>query len=259
MSFDIFWEKLDRTVAQKLQDLLNNHFRNANNKPSLIGDIEISEFDFGTLPPLLEIVDVTEPFPEFYLPDEDALEEQRSEADSQPLLQNEEPEHSDYLYFTPPTQTLTVPSSQHRVQQLECSEVGQIFDKSLKKDTDAQIQLLLSYQGNMRMTVSTELRMNYPSMMFMSLPIKLTVTGFNFSEECAVIAYLRQRINFCFLEPKDLNESLLKDVHIESEVGDKGKQVLKNVGKIERFIVDQLRKVIEEDFVFPSYYSIDLE
>ncbi|CAG8510164.1 11722_t:CDS:2 [Ambispora leptoticha] len=233
MSFDIFWEKLDQQVAQNVQDLLNSHFRNTNNKPSFIGDIEISEFDFGTMPPVIEIIDMTEPFPEFYLPD-DEVEEARSEAD---LLGNEEAEQqSDELY--------------NRTEEEE--------DIVLKKDTDAQVHISFSYQGNMRMTVSTELRMNYPSMMFMSLPIRLTVTGFNFSGT-GIIAYLRRRVNFCFLEPKDPNESLLKEVHIESEVGDKEKQVLKNVGKIERFIVDQLRKVIDEDFVFPSYYSVDLD
>src|SRR6266542_6911922 len=74
MSFDIFCDKLDRQVAQKVQDLINEHFRNTNNKPSFIGNIEISEFDFGTLPPSIEIIDVTDPFPEFYLPDDAVVE-----------------------------------------------------------------------------------------------------------------------------------------------------------------------------------------
>ncbi|CAG8564064.1 3244_t:CDS:2, partial [Paraglomus occultum] len=116
----------------------------------------------------------------------------------------------------------------------------------------------MKYEGDMRMTVATELRMNYPSSMFMSLPVRLSITGFSF-HATAVIAYLQRRVNFCFLEPKTPNESLLKDVHIESEVGNKEKQVLKNVGKVERFIVDQLRNVIDEEFVFPSYFSIEFD
>ncbi|CAG8575771.1 5098_t:CDS:2 [Ambispora gerdemannii] len=164
MSFDISWEKLDQQVAQNVQDLLNNHFRNTNNKPSFMGDIEISEFDFGTMPPAIEIIDVTEPFPEFYLPDEE-VEEARSETD---LLGNEEAEqHFSELY--------------HRTEEEE--------DIVLKKDTDAQVHISLSYQGNIRMTVSTELRMNYPNMMFMSLPIRLTVTGFNFSGDLSFHDY----------------------------------------------------------------------
>lgn len=72
---------------------------------------------------------------------------------------------------------------------------------------------------------------------------------------------------------------MLRDVHIESVVGDEQKQgnnindtslsfslthafwkkkVLKNVGKIEKFIVDQLRKMLDDELVFPSYQLIEL-
>lgn len=34
--------------------------------------------------------------------------------------------------------------------------------------------------------------------------------------------------------------------------------VLKNVGKIERFVVDQLRRFLDEEFIFPSYYSLNI-
>lgn len=36
------------------------------------------------------------------------------------------------------------------------------------------------------------------------------------------------------------------------------KIVLKNVGKIEKFIVDQLRKMLDDELVFPSYQLIQL-
>src|SRR3954451_7378853 len=74
MSFDIFWDKLDKQLAQKVQDTINEQFRTTSNKPSFIGDIEISDFDFGTIPPSIEIIDVTDPFPEFYLPDNTVVE-----------------------------------------------------------------------------------------------------------------------------------------------------------------------------------------
>jgi hypothetical protein len=34
--------------------------------------------------------------------------------------------------------------------------------------------------------------------------------------------------------------------------------VLKNVGKVERFVVDLLRRIVDEDLVFPCYSSVDL-
>ncbi|GBB84933.1 hypothetical protein RclHR1_11500008 [Rhizophagus clarus] len=347
MSFDIFWDKLDNQVAQKVQDIINEHFRTSNNKPSFIGDIEISEFDFGTVPPLIEIIDVTDPFPEFYLPDNTVVDvdiksdltesggnvsgigngirsanggigvgiggrtresvvnsEQRtfhhntSSSRSNSLNNNTNNNNNRSSQFTPTHITPITPSPSssnvsdssldylnYQRQQQRLREQArndgiplhlredynhQIDDQiqyepsnsegeevSLKQDTDAQIHISVLYKGNMKMVISTELYMNYPSLMFMSLPVRLTITGFEFSAT-AVVAYLRNRINFCFLEPKDSEESLLKEVFIESEIGDKEKQVLKNVGKLEKFIVDQLRKIIDEDFVFPSYHSIEL-
>lgn len=49
----------------------------------------------------------------------------------------------------------------------------------------------------------------------------------------------------------------MKDISIESEVGDSTKQVLKNVSKIESFIADQLKRVVD-NFSFPSYHSFDI-
>ncbi|RIA88426.1 hypothetical protein C1645_826346 [Glomus cerebriforme] len=363
MSFDIFWDKLDKQVAQKVQDIINEQFQNSNNKPSFIGDIEISEFDFGTIPPSVEIIDVTDPFPEFYLPDNavvdvdvksDFVESGRngsgagsgvrngsggvgagvgtgigterertresvlsggqqtpnntasssfsrsnsihnnhnnSNNNSNNNNNNRSPLFTSTPIVTPSSSSVFSDPSidylnyqgqqQQRLQEqarsngiplnLNRDYNHQIDDQiqfdeslnseeeevSLKQDTDAQIHIAISYKGNMKMTVSTELYMNYPSLMFMSLPVRLNITGFEFSAT-AVVAYLRNRINFCFLEPKDSEESPLKEVHIESEIGDIEKQVLKNVGKLEKFIVDQLRKIIDEDFVFPSYHSIEL-
>jgi distribution and morphology protein 12 len=44
---------------------------------------------------------------------------------------------------------------------------------------------------------------------------------------------------------------------VESEIGrqEDGKQVLKNVGKVEKFVLEQVRKIFEEEFVFPSYWT----
>lgn len=51
---------------------------------------------------------------------------------------------------------------------------------------------------------------------------------------------------------------LLKEIRIESEIGRKGegKQVLKNVGKVERFVLEQVRRIFEEEFVWPSFWTV---
>ncbi|KAI9263184.1 hypothetical protein BDA99DRAFT_537194 [Phascolomyces articulosus] len=138
-------------------------------------------------------------------------------------------------------------------------------------EMDFQTSMLISYKGDMSMTLLTELRMNYPSMMFMSLPIQLRVKSVEF-EATAIVAYIKSMDRVCvsMLEPEQSEEhvlrgrevsleSLLREVQIESVVGDKQKQVLKNVGKVEKFIVDQLRKMLDDELVFPSYQCIQLD
>ncbi|CAO3564573.1 unnamed protein product [Mortierella alpina] len=132
---------------------------------------------------------------------------------------------------------------------------------TLSKRNENDIQLLLSvnYQGQMGFTVETEMLLNYPTFAFLALPVKLVITGFSFKAK-VLMGYLRDHVNVCFLEPEDPDESILSNVRIESQVGDEQKHaVLKNVGKIERFVVEQLRKFITEDFVYPSYHSIELQ
>jgi distribution and morphology protein 12 len=50
---------------------------------------------------------------------------------------------------------------------------------------------------------------------------------------------------------------LLQEIKVESEIGqrDAGKQSLKNVGKVERFVLEQVRRIFEDEFVYPSFWT----
>ncbi|KAL2755763.1 hypothetical protein ACRALDRAFT_1071026 [Sodiomyces alcalophilus JCM 7366] len=50
---------------------------------------------------------------------------------------------------------------------------------------------------------------------------------------------------------------LLQEIRVESEIGlrDGGKQSLKNVGKVERFVLEQVRRIFENEFVYPSFWT----
>jgi distribution and morphology protein 12 len=125
-------------------------------------------------------------------------------------------------------------------------------------DTDIQIIARIHYEGNPRAQIQAELDFNYPSSSFISLPIRLTLTGVSFSG-LALIASIRNRVHFCLLEDEDEDddkwEHMLREIHLESEIGERGKGVLKNVGKVERFLLEQGRRIISEEFVFPSFYT----
>jgi len=67
-----------------------------------------------------------------------------------------------------------------------------------------QLHLHVDWHSDLRITLTTSLRINYPSPMFMSLPIKLSVTGLVFNGELAV-AYEgeRRRVHICILDDLD--------------------------------------------------------
>ncbi|OJA17998.1 hypothetical protein AZE42_05761 [Rhizopogon vesiculosus] len=154
---------------------------------------------------------------------------------------------------------------------------------------DLQLHLYLNWHSNLRLTLTTSLLINYPSPSFMSLPIKLSVTGLVFTGEVAV-AYegSRGRVHLCVLDdldpygpacrrprsqtsthpdmdeesgkrdgkPLPVGQRLLPTILIESEIGQADKHVLKNVTRVERFIQDVIRKTVEEELVFPNFHTL---
>ncbi|TKA38984.1 Mitochondrial distribution and morphology protein 12, partial [Cryomyces minteri] len=113
----------------------------------------------------------------------------------------------------------------------------------------------------------------------------LNITGLTF-DGIAILAYIKKRAHFCFLSPEDADVlvgadvdldmgagdhsvahdqntrrprvgSLLEEIRVESEIGQKesGKQVLKNVGKVEKFVLEQVRRIFEDEFVYPSFWT----
>ena len=153
-----------------------------------------------------------------------------------------------------------------------------------------QLHLLVSWHSDLRLTLTTSLRINYPSPLFMSLPIKLSVTGLVFDGELAVAYEGGRRVHLCVLDgldpygpsarrasgsqgstpsdpegddahaakPLPVGQRLLPEIFIESELGQADKHVLKNVTRVEKFIQDVVRKTIEEELVFPNFHTLVL-
>jgi distribution and morphology protein 12 len=112
--------------------------------------------------------------------------------------------------------------------------------------------------------------LDYPMPSFVGIPIKLNITGLSF-DGVAVLAFIRRKnVHFCFLAPEDAagmgiggggekagGGGLLREIKVESEIGQRegGKQSLKNVGKVEKFVLEQVRKIFEEEFVYPSFWT----
>ncbi|KAK2627486.1 hypothetical protein QTJ16_003452 [Diplocarpon rosae] len=139
---------------------------------------------------------------------------------------------------------------------------------------DLQTIFRVHYSGDIKLSLTTEILLDYPMPSFVGIPVMLNITGLSF-DGVAVLAYIRKRAHFCFLSPEDaiaavgaegdgMNQSdgirmggLLHEIKVESEIGQResGKQVLKNVGKVEKFVLEQVRRIFEDEFVYPSFWT----
>jgi distribution and morphology protein 12 len=144
---------------------------------------------------------------------------------------------------------------------------------------DIQIVAHVKYSGNLRLSLTAEILLDYPMPSFVGIPLQLNITGLAF-DGIAILAYIKKRAHVCFLSPEDAeafagqedtfgdtNDSsssrvgriggLLEEIKVESEIGQKenGKQVLKNVGKVEKFVLEQVRRIFEDEFVYPSFWT----
>ncbi|KAJ1718706.1 Mitochondrial distribution and morphology protein 12 [Coemansia erecta] len=289
MSFTVYWEKLDRRVAQSVQAQLNAFFANPElRRPAFLGPITVDSLDFGSVPPHVEIIDMTAPFPEFYMPAEDDgdgeadndndiddmysvpvaaydayagidddLESVRSRLPDRPPSQA-----TVRSYFAATAAAATpicpTPPVGVRLQHLPPARTPPCAGVAPSED-DLQLLARVAYSGDMSVVLRTELQLNYPATQFASLPVTLHITRIEFAA-VAVVAHLlhARRVNLCFLEPEPPRASLLDSFAIRTEIGDAHHHVLKNVEQLERFITEQLRSAIDHDFVFPAYHSFEL-
>lgn len=149
---------------------------------------------------------------------------------------------------------------------------------------DIQAVFRIRYSGDVKLLLTADILLDYPMPSFVGIPLRLSITGLSF-DGVGVVAYIRKRVHFCFLSPEDalaavgVDESeqassddagpsngrpgngkmggLLQEIRVESEIGQRegGKQSLKNVGKVERFVLEQVRRIFEEEFVYPSFWT----
>ncbi|KAK3935930.1 hypothetical protein QBC46DRAFT_396372 [Diplogelasinospora grovesii] len=145
---------------------------------------------------------------------------------------------------------------------------------------DMQAVFRIKYAGDVKLQLTADILLDYPMPSFVGIPVRLSITGLTF-DGVGVLANIRKRVHFCFLSPEDALAAvgedeidgtnagsgtqgkqakvggLLQEIRVESEIGQRegGKQSLKNVGKVERFVLEQVRRIFEEEFVYPSFWT----
>lgn len=147
-----------------------------------------------------------------------------------------------------------------------------------------QLHLNLSHTSDLTLTLLTSLIVNYPSSVFMSLPLKLSITGLQLAADF-VVAFDgdKKRVHITIVDDGGdsdhhhhhhhhngtashldggagvpIGQRLLPEMRIDSEIGHSDAHVLRNVGKVERFIADVVRKTLVDELVFPNFHTIAL-
>ncbi|KIY46951.1 hypothetical protein FISHEDRAFT_46310 [Fistulina hepatica ATCC 64428] len=229
MSIDLDWDKLDNSLAVYLVDALN-HQLSLTTRPSFVGPVHVTSLDFGTNPPDIELVDMRDIYRDFVddeEEDESAPRRPDQEDDfewvSRKAAQQGDPGAP---YHQLPVQarygTASNPVLGH--PPMEVWAAGMEPPPPIPSaQPNVQLHLYVTWRSNMRITLTTSLHINYPSPSFMSLPIKLSVTGLVFNGEL-VVAYegARQRIHLCILDdldPYGPSTAAKRDVR-ERECGD---------------------------------------
>jgi len=181
---------------------------------------------------------------------------------------------------SPQLQHSTYSSGQNGADESALDDVAPLSPSRLhsRQPSDVQIVARFKYSGDVRMTLTAEILLDYPMPSFVGIPLKLAITGMSF-DGVAITAWVQNKMHFCFLDAEDASTLVgedtvvskpskdsarsalpgpLQEIHVESEIGrqEDGKQVLKNVGKVEKFVLEEVRKIFEEEFVFPSYWTI---
>ncbi|KAK3309698.1 uncharacterized protein B0T15DRAFT_488410 [Chaetomium strumarium] len=185
-----------------------------------------------------------------------------------------------------------VGAGQQSNQQQQQRQEEQQEDRPRLRDRrieDMQAVFRIRYAGDVKLLLTADILLDYPMPSFVGIPVRLSITGLTF-DGVGVVAKIRKRMHFCFLSPEDAvtavgseghevegNEGreqtpkkrqtgcpggdklggLLQEIRVESEIGQResGKQSLKNVGKVERFVLEQVRRIFEEEFVYPSFWT----
>lgn len=155
------------------------------------------------------------------------------------------------------------------------------WDEPVAPETDIpSVQLHLSVvwpTSTLRLELQTTLYMEHNDTTVMSLPVTLAVTGFELLAQVIVALDGQQRCVHLSVSESSPNEPaadglraphdarirsrhqgqrILPYLAVESQVGEPTKHVLENVGKVERFVADTVRQLLQDELVYPHFYTV---
>lgn len=293
MSVELDWSTVDYELTRSVHTALADAFAECA-LPDFVGPLSLDSFSFGDTQPDVQILDITDIDKTFL----DAHDE------PEPVPGDARFDHDPSEYGGgPPQDYSSLPSGAAYSRSRSRSHSPAPYPHpdayrplappagppSSAPSPSFQLLVRIRYAGNLSLSLSTSLRINYPSPAFMALPLQLALTDLAF-EGVLVVAYEggKNRVHVSLVDsppsgPSDGNatpavppptpiaprglsggagrtsaaaaakakERFLRSAHFESQVGNADKHVLRNVGKVEKFVLDVARTTLENELVFP--------
>lgn len=171
-------------------------------------------------------------------------------------------------------------------------------NETKKSESDLQLILEIDYHGDISLELTVNLLVNYPSSSFITLPIKLRITDLVVHSLAAVAYLEKSVFVSFLCDVNDTSSDyftssnvsghttegsgntstsalggnltdyantgnheridVIRNIKIESEIGELENNILRNVGKVEKFLVEQLRAIIRDEIAWPSWMCFDL-
>jgi distribution and morphology protein 12 len=135
--------------------------------------IKVEELDFGTEPPEVCITHLCDPWPEFYR----FSDSEDGQSSSSSFWEQDSVRVEDSVSVVNQSPSL---ASHPRANETQTEEtLRRREDEPSVAEDQVQIEMDIKYEGNLRLTLSTELIVNHPTPHFLILPIRMTLTKFH--------------------------------------------------------------------------------
>lgn len=261
MSIEFNWDELTRNageIEQQITDFLHVQFQ-AIELPPFISSMAVSSFKLGSCPPEVTLKHFSDPFPEFVEADKELEEAAREE--------NREKETRENSSFANEEDTTVIVHDEHQLNYALLDDESPQPQNPADSTFDMQSYIELKYAGDMQLAITATLLVNYPAPSFISLPLSIRITNIDI-HSLIVAAVVGKRIHLSILNDVQNKDdvvpseqvNVIRSMKIESEIGDNSNHgaVLRNVGKVENFVLEQLRTVIREELVWPGWLTLEL-
>ncbi|POY76249.1 hypothetical protein BMF94_0444 [Rhodotorula taiwanensis] len=285
MSIELDWSTVDYELTRSVHAFLSTAFAESA-LPDFVGPVSLDHFSFGSEHPDVQILDITDIDKTFLLAPDDLDDD--NDDDDNDALAPPPPRSRSHSHSHSYSRNTSQHSDGAGVPIAPAHPLPPPPPASSAPSPSFQLLVRISYSGNLSLALSTSLKINYPAPGFMSLPLQLSLTDLAF-KGVLVVAFEggKNRVHISLVEAQDSDDAtaaasstdkphlttgaattttaakraanatrFLKSAHIESRVGNADKHVLRNVGKVEKFVLDVARTTLENELAFPNFQTI---